>query len=183
MRKVAVFLLTLVLLSAMLTVFAVPVSASASDMVGQWVTIDDLVNPPEGFTSKFLHYYCYVVDDAAANESEGTGSAGENDGNINYTIAIYSYNIFTKEIMDVTSITGALKSSATPCSDIPEVVLEKAGRDYPNVSPAGSIFSKGSIWIIIAGAVAAVAVVTALVIVKKKKKPALAGGAENKGEE
>ena len=178
MKKIVSLILTVALLATMLTVFAVPASAllkvADSNNVGKWAYFSD-----PGSLSKYYQYYWFII---------GT------NGHDYYVVA--QYEVSTDGVREkIERQIGVLRFSyLMPTDSIPQVVLDRAAKDYPELFPdastptedgEGSTLSEGNLTIIVGIAAAVVFGLGGFLVGKaagKKKKPALASG-ENKGEE
>ena len=169
MKKFVSLLMAVALLATMLTVFAVPASARATDDRGTWVVYDPSLDNDPKDTNK---YTCIV--EQYPDPKRGPA--------MQYTVATYVLRNGEATRVEVETIFSNSFNGQVNSIDIPQAVREQAAQDYPNLFPTGSTLSEGSWWIIGGIAVIAVAGVVTLVIVKKKKKPAIASG-ENTDEE
>ena len=179
MKKIVSLLLTAVLLATMLCVFAVPASAlkiADSNDVGKWAYFSSSLD-----ILKNIHgqYYWFII--------------GTNDPQ-HYVVAQYEAgenSVFSKTEAPI-SVLGF--SHFMPTDSIPQVVLDRAAKDYPELFPdastptedgEGSTLSEGNLTIIVGVAAAVVFGLGGFFIGKaagKKKKPAIASG-ENTDEE
>ena len=165
MKKFASLLLTVVLLAAMLTVFALP--ASAEDV-------------PNGVKVYYGTYTGKAVDGRDV-EIYFAGSQAQLKKPFEKT---YDYTYFINTTVQFGYFPNQL-IMFFPGAQITAKVYGSDPFECNNLvrqKGTGSILSEGNIWIIAIIAVVVIAGVAALIIVKKKKKPAHASG-ENKDEE
>ena len=177
MRKITSLLLTVALLAAMLTVFAVPASAlkiADSNDVGKWAYFEDPAS-----LSKYFKYYWFII--------------GINDPQ-HYVVA--RYEVSTDGVHDKMEKQMHVLSFSyfMPTDSIPQVVLADAAKNYPELFPdgstptedgEGSTLSEGNLTIIVGIAAAVVFGLGGFLVGKaagKKKKPAVAS-CENTDEE